>query len=303
VSPGWVSSLDWLAALGAGVLALVLLLLFRRWWRRARRSRAYSNAAAGVDLARNDPRWDAELETDEDLRAARLSVRVEPRITEPALLEYAASPAAGAAGSDLTPSPDPTTAAVLLPLILSARANPTDPLALQNLGLGLAARGLLRTAASAFRQALRELEDPVSYFYLAVCFRLLDRSSWARQALKLSVRSDKTFAPSHAFLGFLALEDGDTSGAAVALARSMALDPERPEPHLGLAWLHLQRGEHEEAEWEFEEAFRSAPEFEDAVDAVREGANPVDVVRWDGVFAIGGEDEERPGAPPEAAQQ
>ena len=88
----------------------------------------------------------------------------------------------------------------------------------------------------------------------------------------------------HALLGYLALGEEDPAGAAVHLARAMALDPARPEPHLALGWIHAQRGEREEAAWEFDAAQEAAPGFAPAVAAVREGAHPVEVVHWGAVF-------------------
>ena len=300
---------DVLATAGAAVLALALVLLLRLWRRRVRRARTYSAAAPGADLAQSDPRWaPGDLESDEDLRTARRSVRVEPRVVgEPPPLPEVVTAAPMPEGPPASsPSVEPAPVASepgttnLDPLVEAVRSNPQDALVFQDLAIGLAAGGLYRTAAVALRQALRIDKDVLSYFYLAVCLQLIGRRSWARQALKLSVRTDKGFAPARAFLGYLALEEGDTSGAAVYLAHSMALDPERPEPHLGLAWLHMQRGEQEEAEWEFEEALRSAPNFAPAVEAVRGGTNPIEVVRWDGVFVLAEDVDEPQLGPPEA---
>ncbi|NOZ87731.1 MAG: tetratricopeptide repeat protein [Deltaproteobacteria bacterium] len=258
------STLPWI---GAGLFLIIFsfTLLFRN---KARKVKAAGLLGREIDISKSDPRFALDnLDDDESLAMSAKSVKTRPRTLK-----------------EIITLPDSRSSKELSKAIDKIHNKPRTEDAFEQLGLALAHIGLIHSAALAFRRAVEYHSSSNSYYYLGLCFKSMGKTRWAIESLKASINCHRGFAAAHSLLGYLYMEEEDLSEAAVHLARAMSLDPERPEPHLGLAWIHSTRNEVADSEFELEAVTLCGDEWLDAAQMVKAGVRPAKLLDWSHAF-------------------
>ncbi len=109
--------------------------------------------------------------------------------------------------------------------------------------------------------AARYPDDPFPSYTRAWRLYRLGRFDEAKAAAEATLAADPDFAAAHNLLGYIALDQGDHTGAEDAFKEYIRLAPERPNPYDSLGELYLKTGRYDEAAAQFEQALARDPDF------------------------------------------
>ena len=146
--------------------------------------------------------------------------------------------------------------------LAAARANPTDPAAVGELGMMLQAYQEYASAAEAYQRA--GLLEPESFnwlYYRGVALILASKSEEALGVLQQALDRRPDYAPLRLQLGSLFLAKGDTENAELHYRAALERDPMSAIPYFGLGQALKTQGQLEAAAVQFRKALSLAPRF------------------------------------------
>jgi tetratricopeptide (TPR) repeat protein len=155
---------------------------------------------------------------------------------------------------------EPEVADLFARLLADARGRPESGEARGRLGMAYEANDLLDAAQESYDHAIALAPDDARWRYLAAV------TAAGRGDLDLAllhvdetIARDDTYAPAHWRRGQWLFAQGDLGEAANAYRRATELKPNHPAGWLGLARVHLQRNENEEAAVLLQDAIERRP--------------------------------------------
>ena len=144
--------------------------------------------------------------------------------------------------------------------------DPWDANAWTELALVYHGNAVWAHAAEAYqRAATLQPDEPRLWYYLGQVRREMNEFDPAIEAMTLAAERAPTYAPAHWRLGLLLLECQRLDEAAAAFERAIEIDPSDPPGALGLARVHLIRGDCDRAISELEQTLVSlrTPQYAD----------------------------------------
>jgi tetratricopeptide (TPR) repeat protein len=143
---------------------------------------------------------------------------------------------------------DAEAAAVILGCVEAAERSPADAAARGQLGLAYDANGAPRAALSAFRQAAAlDPKEPRWPYHLARMQAETGDLPGALASIDSSLALDAEYAPAHLWRGQWLLDTGRIDEAEQSYRNASRLEPESVAAAVGLARVHIQRGEDQAA--------------------------------------------------------
>jgi len=127
--------------------------------------------------------------------------------------------------------------------VAEVRADPEAPEHWLALGMTYEANELFALACECYRRALELAPSAKAWHRLACAQASAGDTAAAADAMKRSIALEPTYAPSHWRLGSYLFELGEFDAALAAFTEVVRLDPEHLGGPIGIARVHLQRGE------------------------------------------------------------
>jgi Flp pilus assembly protein TadD len=128
------------------------------------------------------------------------------------------------------------------------KAEPRSPERWADLAMAYHANEVFDRAAMAYAGALTlRPEEPVWWYLLS---RVEDRQGndqASLEALTRTIELDESYGPAHWRRGDWRLDYGELEAAEADFRKAMEIDPKDPSAHIGMARLHIERGEGREA--------------------------------------------------------
>jgi tetratricopeptide (TPR) repeat protein len=184
-----------------------------------------------------------------------------------ALLFAVWTPLFGGCGPGAAP-PDPRTFGDLDPAVIelldeltaAVNADRSDGARWGRLGMGLEANGLLVQAGANYDVAVRlDAKEPRWRYRRAVLSARRGEIDPALADLKVVSSLAPDYAPAYWRTGYLLLDRGEPAAAQLAFESAVRAAPSDPAGHIGLAQVHLSRGENSEAAAGLEELLATTP--------------------------------------------
>jgi tetratricopeptide (TPR) repeat protein len=156
---------------------------------------------------------------------------------------------------------DPDVAALVRSRLAEVERSPRDAGARGRLGQALDANSMLRAAATAYEQATALDPDEARWpYHLARIHAQLGDVTGALDAMDESVRRTSRYGPAHWHRGQWWLDLGRPDEAESAFRAALAVSPASLAARVGIARVHLQRGDATRAVAALEELVRDEPD-------------------------------------------
>ena len=142
----------------------------------------------------------------------------------------------------------------------SLAADPRDAQRWGRFGMICEANGLVAPARDAYQHATSiDASDAKWWYRLAYVQARSGRIDEAIEQLRQAIERNPSYAPAHLRLGLWLLDRGDTDGAERAFARAGEIDSGGVSSAIGLARVHLQRQQNQQAAEVLERALAKTP--------------------------------------------